>query len=271
MKSALLIDPDKTRAGALVEKLKEGGLDMRTAPGGFYALTMLEREQPDFLMIHSDLGDMTGWEFASIARRDPTLGQVQLIHLAASKDIVVPGDPANSFDLVVEVEADNEAMARRIFLLLATVSTVEVVLPNDLGIGGKKIAEGKNFTGPLEELSFAELTQILSEGRKSGLLTLTLGEEVGLVVFKEGKIRHSTYMNSQGYQAFVTLFLNTREIKGGTFQFEALNIEELTLFPSTINATAQQLLSNIEIDVYGTAELSLTGDDAINLPGEDSQ
>ena len=71
--------------------------------------------------------------------------------------------------------------------------------------------------------------------------------------------------------AFVALFLSARASKDGTFQFEALSLEELTLFPRTINATAQQLLSNIEIDVYGTAEISLTETSKLELPGEDSE
>jgi hypothetical protein len=147
---------------------------------------------------------------------------------------------------------------------------VEVVLPRSLPAEKIGMSGEMDLKGALEELTFVELTQILSEARKSGLLTLDLKGRIGQVVYQEGKVRHASYESRRGYEAFVTLFLHSRDSRGGSFQFEALNVEELALFPRTINASAQQLLSIIQIDVYGTVELSLTRDGTAEPSREDS-
>ena len=52
------------------------------------ALTQIERESPNGILARSELGDMSGWELASMIRRDPNMAQIRLLLLANDEEEV---------------------------------------------------------------------------------------------------------------------------------------------------------------------------------------
>ncbi|MBD3867195.1 MAG: DUF4388 domain-containing protein [Acidobacteria bacterium] len=60
-------------------------------------------------------------------------------------------------------------------------------------------------TGNLEDLSFAELTQLMALGGKTGCIRITDGEFRGEAWFVDGRLRHARTNESSGEQAFMAM------------------------------------------------------------------
>ena len=60
-------------------------------------------------------------------------------------------------------------------------------------------------TGRLEDLSFADLAQLMALGGKTGCIRITDGEFRGEAWFEDGRLRHARTNGSSGEQAFMAL------------------------------------------------------------------
>lgn len=60
-------------------------------------------------------------------------------------------------------------------------------------------------TGRLEDLSFADLAQLMALGGKTGCIRITDGEFRGEAWFENGRLRHARTTGSTGEQAFMAL------------------------------------------------------------------
>jgi len=107
----LLIEPDPERAAALAGALGGGGAEVRVAPDGFYALTLMERERPDLVVAGAWLGGIGVGELGAIVRSDPSLAGVRL---ALYADPAAPPADLNGggvFDLVLDAAASAPELA----------------------------------------------------------------------------------------------------------------------------------------------------------------
>jgi CheY-like chemotaxis protein len=107
----LLIEPDPDRAAALAGALGGGGAEVRIAPDGFYALTLMERERPDLVVAGAWLGGIGVGELGAIVRSDPSLAGVRL---ALYADPAAPPADLNGggvFDLVLDAAASAPELA----------------------------------------------------------------------------------------------------------------------------------------------------------------
>jgi CheY-like chemotaxis protein len=98
----LLIEADPARAAALAAALGGGGTEVRIAPDGFYALTMMERERPDLVVAGGCGGGIGAGELGAIVRSDPALAGVRL---ALYADPAAPPADLNGggvYDLVLD-------------------------------------------------------------------------------------------------------------------------------------------------------------------------
>jgi len=90
------------------------------------------------------------------------------------------------------------------------------------------------FEGSLSEFSFADIVQLISASRKTGVVRVTRGSHRGEVYLHDGHIVHAQVGNVGGEEAVYTL-ANTSE---GHFQFEAGIATEL----QTISRSNEMLL-----------------------------
>jgi CheY-like chemotaxis protein len=108
----LLIEADPDRAAALAAALGGGGAtEVRIAPDGFYALTMMERERPDLIVAGGCVGGIGAGELGAIVRSDPTLAGVRL---ALYADPAAPPADLNgggAYDLVLDATAPARELA----------------------------------------------------------------------------------------------------------------------------------------------------------------
>ena len=63
----------------------------------------------------------------------------------------------------------------------------------------------RRTTGSLEDLSFAELTQLMALGGKTGSVRITDGEFRGEAWFENGRLRHARTNVGTGEQAFMAM------------------------------------------------------------------
>jgi CheY-like chemotaxis protein len=98
------------------------------------------------------------------------------------------------------------------------------------------------FQGSLEVMEFADLTQAIAGGGKSGRLILALPQGGGLVLFEKGRIVHAEYCNAVGEEAFGALLAACHADGAGRFCFLPSLAGEAAGLPRTIDKSVDRLL-----------------------------
>jgi hypothetical protein len=109
----LLIEPDPVRAATLAAALAAaGGVEVLSAPDGFYALTLMERELPDLVVVAGTwLGGIGVGELGAIVRSDPALAGVRLALCASPAAPPADLNGGGVFDLVLDAAAATAELA----------------------------------------------------------------------------------------------------------------------------------------------------------------
>jgi len=84
MRSILLIDDDADTRRSLREYLTGEGFLVHTARDGQHALNVLERIQPDLILLDYKMPVMDGKQFLSVMRRTPQLQPIPVVILSAA-------------------------------------------------------------------------------------------------------------------------------------------------------------------------------------------
>ncbi len=82
MAKVLLVDGDPDRIEVTRRALAGGGYEVALAPGGSFALTMLEWDRPELVVSHADVPEVDGYELCSIIRSDPKTKNLAFLLLA---------------------------------------------------------------------------------------------------------------------------------------------------------------------------------------------
>jgi CheY-like chemotaxis protein len=107
----LLIEADPDRAAALAAALGGGATEVRIAPDGFYALTMMERERPDVVVAGGCVGGIGAGELGAIVRSDPMLAGVRLARYADPAAPPADFNGGGAYDLVLDAAAPARELA----------------------------------------------------------------------------------------------------------------------------------------------------------------
>ncbi len=245
MKKVLLIGTESPEIEHLAERLRTEGTQVRVAPGGLYALTMLERERPHLILTIADLGDMTGIELNSMVKRDFAVSEVQVVLLARNLQEKVLAERQGDFDLILLDDRPLGALADRLNRLVRHGLLPNPEAPAELPSTGV----ARELSGTLGVLTFAELTQALSQTAKTGRLHLEADDQRGSILILDGMIQHAVFRNAVGLAAFARLFFESERIPNIPFRFEPLTAQEVLRNPKTLEQTAQQLLLSAAVDL----------------------
>ena len=99
----------------------------------------------------------------------------------------------------------------------------------------RKKNKRRRTTGNLEDLSFAELAQLMALGGKTGCIRIVDGDFQGEAWFEDGRLRHArTIHNITGEEAFIALVRWT----SGTFQIA----HDMVAYRPGMDADAMHLL-----------------------------
>jgi CheY-like chemotaxis protein len=89
---ALMVMPSMLLS-SVPDAFAKAGFQIHLAENATFALTMLERDQPDMIVSSDQLGDMTGRDLYEIVRSDPAMGNITFILLDGTAQNKIPDSP----------------------------------------------------------------------------------------------------------------------------------------------------------------------------------
>lgn len=233
----LLVIAEPAQAAELSKVCAGANISCQLAEGGFYALTMLERDKPDAIVASKDVLDMAGLDFYEIVRSDESL--------AATAFVLLDEDAAPSLSDSNDLVLNQNASALHVVnALLSIKSSEEPALP-------KAMMQPKSpqISGTLEVLTLFDLMMSLNQNRHSGKLYLRIADEEATVVLRSGEIVHAEIQAFTGEQALIQIFLLSEDTQDTEFYFERMtNDPSLDAFNS-IKQSSKELLFKVAIEL----------------------
>jgi CheY-like chemotaxis protein len=198
---ALIVDPDPEETTVLELRMLEQGFDVRPARNTDQAMQILERGDIQIVIAEMDLLPMDGLSLLGWARRRQwgmKLPWVFLTARTAGSDAQKAFEAGATDYLTKPVSPD---------LLVAKIKTI-LERSATAGAGG--------VTGSLAEMGLPELVQVLTQGRKTGVLRLRTANDVGELHFVSGNVFNALFGGARGAEAVYAML----RLKEGTFIFD---------------------------------------------------
>ncbi len=202
--SVLVVDPDEEAHLDLIQKLRGAGIEVRAVSNTATAARMLLEEEFAVIVCETDLEPVDGVGFLERLRADERTYQLPFIFVSQHED---PDVVDHAFDLGA---LDFLVKPYRLEPLLARIRRVIKQQANSQ-------QPHKGISGSLAEMGFSELIQVLVAGKKSGRLSLRLGDQAGDVYLAEGEVVQAALDEQVGEEAFLALFGST----DGEFTFDS--------------------------------------------------
>ncbi len=110
----LVVDDDDTARRFLIRAIERGGFDATEAASGPDALSQIEADQPDLVLLDSQMPKMTGEEVLETLRRDPRTATLPVIVVTGrgGHDDRIASLDAGADDLVAKPVHPDELLAR---------------------------------------------------------------------------------------------------------------------------------------------------------------
>lgn len=232
----LLVMSDQSAAAELSKTLSAKGHTSQFAEGGFYALTMLERNKPDAILSSADVVDMSGFDFYEIIRSDESLNAVVFLlldddkrdQLTHGKDLSLP--PNASADAIVAALTQGPASSP--FKSRAFAAN-----------------QGTQVSGTLEVLTLFDLIMSLTQNGRSGKLFLLIDDKEAVISIVEGQVVHAQFGDELGEAALKDIFFQSELTNNTEFLFEAKEPSEMSVPSVTIKASVKELLFRVAVDL----------------------
>ncbi|HVR20413.1 MAG TPA: DUF4388 domain-containing protein [Polyangiaceae bacterium] len=178
-RTVLLIEPDVDELGALASKLRGQGLVVAIADSLESAAERARASRVDLVLVSGLLANTD--DFTEHLRLLPELA-------TTPRFVLVDGVPApNSAELG---RSDVEGIAKRIYALTRSVPAA---------------AMGGDFRGDLQQVSVADLLQLLGTNQRSGTLSIVTPTGQGEVRLVNGEIVDAAYRRVDGEKALIRL------------------------------------------------------------------
>jgi len=249
MQKILVVQAESRQRDLLVEAFRRADCEVCAAPDGLFALTHLERNRPDVVLITSELPGMEVDEFCRIVKKDAGLRGVTLA-IIAPRDLA-PTD-SGQFDLFIEAESLPGDVVAAILEEAGQVGLIasKVRSPSTGGaLPGEEPDCLDSLRGSLRILSLPELTQVICGARRTGRLELQCPDGLAEIYFLDGQVIHATHLGYMGLPAFRWILTSTLAHPEVPFRFESMNKAEAFRCPRTINMPPQRLLLTIAVEI----------------------
>jgi CheY-like chemotaxis protein/Flp pilus assembly protein TadD len=218
----LLVDADAKNLRVLEVSLRKAGFTVTSAINAQDALQKIEISRPDLVLADAKLPGMDGHEFCRTLKSDERFKSIPFILMTYDKSVEarVQGVRAGSDDFFLRPGYVQEIITRVKMLLRRAEKNLD-----EAGQSG--------FSGSLLDMGVVDLVQTFEIGRKTGEIKV-LGDRVGRIFFREGKVVDAELGSLRGEVAFYKIF-NTFE---GKFEARFGPIER----PDQIMVSTQALL-----------------------------
>ena len=165
------------------------GLVLETAASALFALTRLERDTPDLIVVTGDSG-MSGAEFLEVVRDDPALRGVAVVLLdETALEQLTPG----AYEIILEARTPPAVVLGAAASLLARRAEAELAPPPSY------------LQGSAELVSPFDLLSLLGHEKNTGRLSFDLNSEA-VLRYAEGKLVYARYGAFVGEAALLETF-----------------------------------------------------------------
>lgn len=227
-KKILIVDDNKTVRTLLSINLRKENFEVIEADNGAEALTMVDDQKPDLIISDILMPQMDGFEFCKRVRETSSIPLVPFIFLTSIDQVATElrGLRTGADDYLIKSNIKKEELVGKVETLLNKA--------RDMQQASQEMQEG--LYGKLSDLSLIDVLQLLMMNKKTGLLTLTAGEDKAEMVFNDGKLVHAEYKQFVGEEAVY----NLGEWRDGVFRFESQEIEVVpTIHTTTMNVVME--------------------------------
>lgn len=199
----LVVDSDVEQSAALELRLLSRGFDVRVARSAEAALQQLQETDIDLVVSEVDLEPFDGFELLRRARTAERSRHVPFLFFAAR---AAAEDVARAFELGA---ADYVVKPSTTEVLVAKIRQTLERRPTESRAAG--------VSGSLADMSLPDLVQVLSQGRKTGKLTVTAADgRKGDIEFLDGRVANASFQGRTAQEAFYAMLT----IQQGTFSLD---------------------------------------------------
>lgn len=192
-RTVLLVDPDPEETTVLEMRLLEHSYDVMIARDVGEAMSKIQQGDVDILITEVTLPTSDGFQFVE-KLREVSQTELPVIFLTKKGDgeSVQRGFAVGAADYLVK-PASAEVVAAK---------AKQILERRD-----QRRGHGRGVAGSLREMALPDVIQILSQGRKTGRLTVSFGGEEGEVHFGDGAIYDARFGRLSGEEAFYRMLL----------------------------------------------------------------
>lgn len=110
----LLVDDNPNNLRLLIDILREQGYQVRPANSGARALAMVEKEQPDLILLDINMPGMDGYEVCRRLKANPNTAEIAVLFISAHDDMAnkLEGFAAGAVDYITKPFQEPEVLAR---------------------------------------------------------------------------------------------------------------------------------------------------------------
>ena len=194
----VIVDGDSEELNVFILRLKRNGILPYLTDDTDKATNILKNTSVNLIISEINTQPMDGFSFCHFIKTHPKYKNIGFIFLSKENDSnqITKGFEAGADDFMAKPYNPDLLIAKiNNFIKLETKKTEEA----------ERSTRKKGITGNLAEVQIAELIQMLSRGRKTGVLKLFKDEEDGKIFFYNGQIINAQYLNTEGVEAFNNL------------------------------------------------------------------
>ena len=234
----LVVMADTPTRTNLDQTFQKAGFHSHLADSGLYALTMLERNPIDLVVIAKEASDMSGWDFYEIVISDTNLRRVVVVLLDESVQGKLDGSSS-------AIALPQNTQAEQIYK--AALSKLR-----QLGRIGRKTSATsavETIQGSLDSFfSLVDLILSLTGKGVTGELHFTLAEDANIFFYK-GQLLHAIIGHQAGEDALIEIFYQV-DTQGNTeYRFESLELERAPEDKRTIDISVEKLLFQVTVEL----------------------
>lgn len=195
----MVLSGDHALAEVVRERFRDGMYDASADVTGEGMLARLLANPPDALVLDVELLDMSGYQLLHWIQQREELGKMAVVMIGAREG----GEDYLAHDMGAD---DILRKPIRVAELVARVKAVLRRRGRLRRVSLTQIHDGEGIRGDLAELSTPDLVRMMIEGRKTALVSLFAGSEIGQLGFDGGHVVHARLTEVTGDAAFMELY-----------------------------------------------------------------
>ena len=250
LRELLVIEPNAERSASLIESLRRCGFRPSAAQGLLHALTILEWQRPDLILLCSGDDDMSPREFCHTVKSDPLFNKVPIAWIT---DQPAGHGSEEPFDIVLDY-GDQEGLTKQVCTLLWRGLDSPRVGAETTSEAAAASASG------LDRLlkALAELERAVRTGRL--LIEPERGDDSAFLLLDNGQVVHAVCDRLLGPAALDRILADVGRAPELKCRFAEVSRWQMTAYPRSIRRAERQKSIRSAIDASSDSRRTGTSD-----------